>query len=114
LILATLGLLRVADTVIGNDMIKGVSGGEARRVTLGEQLVTGGKVLLLDEISTGLDSAATFVFFPCPIFLFFVLLKGNQKISRALKYVASSFDITKAIRAMARVFNLTVVVSLTI
>src|SRR5690606_38147345 len=35
-------------------------GGERRRVTLGEMLVTGTNVLCLDEISTGLDSAATY------------------------------------------------------
>jgi ABC-type multidrug transport system ATPase subunit len=81
LVMATLGLLRVADTPIGNEFIKGVSGGEMRRVTLGEMLVMGAQVLLLDEISTGLDSAAT-------------------------------LDISKAIRALCRVFDLTVVVSL--
>jgi ABC-type multidrug transport system ATPase subunit len=59
-VLAMLGLARCADTVIGNDVLKGVSGGEKRRVTLGEMLVCGTKVMLLDEISTGLDAAATF------------------------------------------------------
>ena len=58
-VMATLGLTRVADSPIGNDVIKGISGGEMRRVTLGEMLVVGAKVLCLDEISTGLDSAAT-------------------------------------------------------
>lgn len=58
--LAVLGLTRCADTVIGNETLKGVSGGERRRVTLGEMLAVGTQVLCLDEISTGLDSAATF------------------------------------------------------
>ncbi|KAH9258577.1 hypothetical protein BASA81_003079 [Batrachochytrium salamandrivorans] len=60
LIMAVLGLTRVADTIVGNENLKGISGGEMRRVTLGEMLVAGSKVLLLDEVSTGLDSAATF------------------------------------------------------
>uniref|UniRef100_A0A7S2SDN1 ABC transporter domain-containing protein n=1 Tax=Mucochytrium quahogii TaxID=96639 RepID=A0A7S2SDN1_9STRA len=60
IVLALLGLTRSADTIIGNATLKGVSGGEKRRVTLGEMLVVGSKVLLLDEISTGLDAAATF------------------------------------------------------
>ncbi|KAH9255622.1 hypothetical protein BASA81_006452 [Batrachochytrium salamandrivorans] len=60
LIMAVLGLTRVADTVVGNENVKGISGGEMRRLTLGEMLVAGAKVLLLDEVSTGLDSAATF------------------------------------------------------
>mmetsp|Transcript_44322 Transcript_44322/g.70888 ORF Transcript_44322/g.70888 Transcript_44322/m.70888 type:complete len:1597 (-) Transcript_44322:46-4836(-) len=59
-ILALLGLSRATNTVIGNEVLKGISGGEKRRVTLGEMLVVGSKVLLLDEISTGLDAAATF------------------------------------------------------
>eukprot|EP00516_Mucochytrium_quahogii_P004535 CAMPEP_0203759468 /NCGR_PEP_ID=MMETSP0098-20131031/12510_1 /ASSEMBLY_ACC=CAM_ASM_000208 /TAXON_ID=96639 /ORGANISM=" , Strain NY0313808BC1" /LENGTH=1654 /DNA_ID=CAMNT_0050652455 /DNA_START=147 /DNA_END=5108 /DNA_ORIENTATION=+ len=58
--LALLGLTSCADTIIGNENLKGVSGGERRRVTLGEMLVTGSQILCCDEISTGLDSAATF------------------------------------------------------
>ena len=58
--LALLGLSSCADTVIGNANLKGVSGGERRRVTFGEMLVTGSQVMCCDEISTGLDSAATF------------------------------------------------------
>ncbi|GBG26263.1 ABC transporter G family member 40 [Hondaea fermentalgiana] len=79
--MALLGLTRAADTVIGNATLKGVSGGERRRVTLGEMLVVGSKVLLLDEISTGLDSAAT-------------------------------YDITKTIKNMCKIFKSTAVVSL--
>jgi len=59
-ILATLGLAQCKDTYIGDATLKGVSGGEKRRVTLGEKLVTGSPVLALDEISTGLDAAATY------------------------------------------------------
>jgi len=59
-VMAVLGLSACADTIIGNETLKGVSGGERRRVTLGEMLVTGAQVCCLDEISTGLDSAATF------------------------------------------------------
>ena len=59
LMLALLGLNGAADTVIGDETVKGVSGGEKRRVTLGEMLISRTQVMLLDEISTGLDSAAT-------------------------------------------------------
>jgi len=58
--LALLGLSGCANTVIGNANLKGVSGGERRRVTMGEMLVTGSQIFCADEISTGLDSAATF------------------------------------------------------
>lgn len=60
MVMAILGLSNAADTVVGNEVLKGVSGGEKHRITLGEMMVVGNRCLFLDEISTGLDSAATF------------------------------------------------------
>eukprot|EP00808_Paulinella_micropora_P003046 g39744.t1 len=59
LVLHLLGLTGCADTVVGDALLRGVSGGERRRVTLGELLVGGQSVFCCDEISSGLDSAAT-------------------------------------------------------
>lgn len=36
MILRSLGLLNAKDTIVGNNELRGVSGGERRRVTLGE------------------------------------------------------------------------------
>ncbi|KAJ6993221.1 pleiotropic drug resistance protein 2-like [Populus alba x Populus x berolinensis] len=58
--LKLLGLDICADILVGNDMKRGISGGQKKRVTTGEMLVGPAKVLLMDEISTGLDSATTF------------------------------------------------------
>jgi ABC-type multidrug transport system ATPase subunit len=58
--LAVLGLTECQDTIVGNVSLKGISGGQKRRTTLGEMLVTGAHVFALDEISTGLDSASTY------------------------------------------------------
>lgn len=55
-----LGLQSCQDTVIGDAMLRGVSGGERKRVTTGEMQFGVQAVSLMDEISTGLDSAATF------------------------------------------------------
>jgi ABC-type multidrug transport system ATPase subunit len=52
-VLHVLNLTHAADTVIGDAMLRGVSGGERRRVTSGEMLVSSASVLLMDEISTG-------------------------------------------------------------
>jgi ATP-binding cassette, subfamily G (WHITE), member 2, SNQ2 len=38
-VLRILRLERAADTVVGNEFIRGVSGGEKRRLTVGEMLV---------------------------------------------------------------------------
>jgi hypothetical protein len=48
-----LSLTNCADTIVGNGMIRGVSGGEKKRVTTGEIVVGPSKVLFMDEISTG-------------------------------------------------------------
>ncbi|ETL41734.1 hypothetical protein L916_07344 [Phytophthora nicotianae] len=60
LFIQILGLEDCADTVVGDALLRGVSGGERKRVTIGEVLVGGQSLFLCDEISTGLDSAATF------------------------------------------------------
>ncbi|KAF3334919.1 pleiotropic drug resistance protein 3-like protein [Carex littledalei] len=59
-IIKILGLDICADTMVGNDMIRGISGGQRKRVTTGEMLVGPAKALFMDEISTGLDSSTTF------------------------------------------------------
>jgi len=60
LMLELLGLRECADTPVGNAMMRGVSGGQKKRVTLGEMMIGQARALFLDEISTGLDSSATF------------------------------------------------------
>ncbi|KAJ4749522.1 ABC transporter G family member 36 [Rhynchospora pubera] len=59
-IIKILGLEICADTMVGNDMIRGISGGQRKRVTTGEMLVGPAKALFMDEISTGLDSSTTY------------------------------------------------------
>ncbi|KAM0925307.1 hypothetical protein ACQ4PT_004280 [Festuca glaucescens] len=59
-ILKILGLDICADTIVGNNMLRGISGGQKKRVTTAEMLVTPGRALFMDEISTGLDSSTTF------------------------------------------------------
>ncbi|KAE8963497.1 ABC transporter G family member 40 [Phytophthora fragariae] len=55
-----LGLENCQNTVVGDAMLRGVSGGERKRVTTGEMAFGNKFVMMMDEISTGLDSAATF------------------------------------------------------
>lgn len=60
LMINALGLDHVRDTFVGNDEIRGVSGGQRRRVTIGEMLVSTAPILCGDEISNGLDAASTY------------------------------------------------------
>ncbi|OVA06116.1 ABC transporter-like [Macleaya cordata] len=59
-VLKILGLDICEDVMVGNEMIRGISGGEKKRLTTGEMLVGPAKALFMDEISTGLDSSTTF------------------------------------------------------
>ncbi|XAR69347.1 Xenobiotic-transporting ATPase [Bertholletia excelsa] len=59
-VLKILGLEVCADTLVGDEMIRGISGGQKKRLTTGEMLVGQARALFMDEISTGLDSSTTF------------------------------------------------------
>ncbi|XP_051142940.1 ABC transporter G family member 31-like [Andrographis paniculata] len=64
-ILKILGLDVCSDTIVGNDMLRGVSGGQKKRVTTGEMVVGPRKTLFMDEVSTGLDSSTTYQVVKC-------------------------------------------------
>ncbi|KAJ7962920.1 Pleiotropic drug resistance ABC transporter [Quillaja saponaria] len=59
-ILKILGLEICAETMVGDEMLRGISGGQRKRVTTGEMLVGPANAFFMDEISTGLDSSTTF------------------------------------------------------
>ncbi|XP_021891749.1 ABC transporter G family member 31 [Carica papaya] len=64
-VIKLLGLDICSDTMVGNEMLRGVSGGQRKRVTTGEMIVGPRKTLFMDEISTGLDSSTTFQIVKC-------------------------------------------------
>nr|XP_057942876.1 broad substrate specificity ATP-binding cassette transporter ABCG2b isoform X2 [Doryrhamphus excisus]XP_057942881.1 broad substrate specificity ATP-binding cassette transporter ABCG2b isoform X2 [Doryrhamphus excisus]XP_057942889.1 broad substrate specificity ATP-binding cassette transporter ABCG2b isoform X2 [Doryrhamphus excisus] len=55
-IIDDLGLTDCADTKIGTEFLRGVSGGERKRCSIGMELITSPSLLFLDEPTTGLDS----------------------------------------------------------
>lgn len=59
------GLDICSDTLIGDAMPRGISGGQKKRVTTGEMIVGPAKTLFMDEISTGLDSSTTYQIVKC-------------------------------------------------
>ncbi|KAF9615291.1 hypothetical protein IFM89_022618 [Coptis chinensis] len=63
--LRILGLDICSDTIVGDEMQRGISGGQKKRVTTGEMIVGPTKTLFMDEISTGLDSSTTFQIVKC-------------------------------------------------
>ncbi|KAJ2077815.1 hypothetical protein H4R24_004891 [Coemansia sp. RSA 988] len=57
-VLRQLRLSHVKDSMIGGGGMRGVSGGERKRVSIGTELVTDPSILMLDEPSSGLDSSS--------------------------------------------------------
>ncbi|KAF9958524.1 hypothetical protein BGZ65_001367 [Modicella reniformis] len=55
-IIDLLGLRECANVLIGNSVVRGCSGGQRRRVSIGIQLVTEPACLFLDEPTSGLDA----------------------------------------------------------
>ncbi|XP_061438932.1 broad substrate specificity ATP-binding cassette transporter ABCG2-like [Rhineura floridana] len=56
-ILKELGLTKVADSKVGTQFIRGISGGERKRTNIGMELITDPAILFLDEPTTGLDAS---------------------------------------------------------
>jgi ABC-type multidrug transport system ATPase subunit len=55
-LMTTLGLDHVADTVVGDENLRGISGGQKRRVTVGEMLDPNCRFICMENITDGLSS----------------------------------------------------------
>ena len=77
--MATYGLLHTRYTNVGNDFVRGVSGGERKRVSIAEASLSGANLQCWDNATRGLDSATALEFI------------------RALKTSAAILDVTPLI-----------------
>ncbi|KAE8709798.1 ABC transporter G family member 25 [Hibiscus syriacus] len=57
-VLLELGLSKCENTIIGNSFIRGISGGERKRVSIAHEMLINPSLLILDEPTSGLDSTA--------------------------------------------------------
>ncbi|XP_036619302.1 broad substrate specificity ATP-binding cassette transporter ABCG2 [Trichosurus vulpecula] len=56
-VLKELGLEKVAESKVGTPFVRGVSGGERKRTSIGMELICDPSILFLDEPTTGLDAS---------------------------------------------------------
>ena len=56
-VLDALELRECENVILGNELTRGVSGGQKKRVTIGEVLLSGSRIISLDEVTNGLDAA---------------------------------------------------------
>ncbi|KAH6708586.1 multidrug resistance protein CDR1 [Verticillium dahliae] len=61
-IMAVFGIAHTINTRVGNDFVRGVSGGERKRVSIAEAALTGAKFQCWDNSTRGLDSANAVTF----------------------------------------------------
>jgi ABC-type multidrug transport system ATPase subunit len=55
-VIEELNLTNCRKTLIGNNFVKGCSGGERKRVSIGVELITNPSVIFCDEPTSGLDA----------------------------------------------------------
>ncbi len=114
-ILDVLRLRNCADTIVGNEFIRGVSGGEKRRLTIGEMLMGNPRVLCLDEVTCvqhrvmlAASCARAALMFVCVSMSVFVFCVGH----RTGLDSTTAFEIISSLQAWASETGGTLVASL--
>jgi|SRR6266540_1297160 len=69
-----LHLKKCADTIIGDTRVRGVSGGERKRVSIASELLTDPSVILLDEPTSGLGKQPDLILKFLSIFFIFIFI----------------------------------------
>ncbi len=78
-VMASFGISHTKNTVVGNDFVRGISGGERKRVTIAEACLTSAPLQCWDNSTRGLDSANAIEF------------------CKTLRLQADSYDITACV-----------------
>ena len=58
--ISLLHLEKCKDTIVGDSLMKGISGGEKKRLSVGMEMIMNPSIIFLDEPTTGLDSYSAY------------------------------------------------------
>ncbi|KAK1570799.1 hypothetical protein Q3G72_007162 [Acer saccharum] len=94
-----LGLDICADTLVGDVMIRGISGGQKKRLTTAEMIVGPTKALFMDEITNGLDNSTAYQIVACVQQL--VHITDSTSLVSLLQPAPQTFDLFDDIILMA-------------
>lgn len=81
-LLKTFGLERARHTIVGDDHVRGISGGERKRLSIIESFIANGSLYLWDNSTKGLDSSTALEFIQC--------LRSMAKLTRTINIVKIS------------------------
>ena len=57
-VMTRMGLANIRDSIIGDEQVRGISGGQRKRVNIALELITEPSLLFLDEPTSGLDGTS--------------------------------------------------------
>ncbi|KAE8446223.1 hypothetical protein EG329_012448 [Mollisiaceae sp. DMI_Dod_QoI] len=90
-IMAVFGISHTINTRVGNDFVRGVSGGERKRVTIAEAALSGAPLQCWDNSTRGLDSANAIEF--CKTLRMSTDLLGSTAVVAIYQAPQSAYDI---------------------
>lgn len=90
-IMASFGISHTLNTQVGNDFVRGVSGGERKRVTIAEACLSGAPLQCWDNSTRGLDSANAIEF--CKTIRMSTELLGSTAVVAIYQAPQSAYDV---------------------
>lgn len=91
MMMATFGISHTINTVVGNDFVRGVSGGERKRVSIAEAALSGAPLQSWDNSTRGLDSANAIEF--CKTLRLSTELGGSAALVAIYQAPQAAYDI---------------------
>lgn len=93
--MAVLGISHTINTRVGNDFIRGVSGGERKRVTIAEAVLSAAPLQCWDNSTRGLDSANAIEF--CKTVRQSTNLVGSTAVVAIYQSPQSAYDVSASL-----------------